>query len=127
MILPVRKSQVLSRPDGFLADVIHPALENVASRTSGHLPSGSLPGEIDRRRRLAVLAVWSWPKSNSGFELRRHLDDRGERPAHLAAETLQRPDCACCVINFSISSLSNCRPATIFQSAKSHFWHWNFL
>ncbi len=88
----------------------------------GHLPKGVCP----LKSTSSALSSSSLPKSNfissSSLSLILALNNR----PILLRKPVNGPTSRW-VIKVSISSISNCRPARIFQRANSHDWHWNFL
>ena len=81
----------LVRAGRLLAKVTHPRVEHprAALRT---FAQRFLAGEIHRRGRLAIFVSLVVAEIELNLELRRQFQHRGERFAHLAPETLQRPD-----------------------------------
>src|SRR5947208_6299190 len=87
---PRTKIARLRRAGRFLADVAHPALEH-ARAALGAFAERLLAGEVHFRH-LAGRVLFLLPEVKLRFEFVRQFDDRGERPAQLAAKPLQRPD-----------------------------------
>ena len=80
----------LGRAGGLFADVAHAVLKH-ASATFGARAERLAAGEIHfRHGAVSIRLVLA--EIELGLELRRQLHDGREGPAHLAAETLQRPD-----------------------------------
>jgi hypothetical protein len=95
-------------------------------RTLGKPPSASLAEKSTSSLTRSSPSL-DCPKSNSGaFSALSWIRALKGRPI-LLRKPVSGPTLRSREQELSISLASNCRPATIFQRAKSQAWHWNFL